>query len=1000
MVYKEHYIELYVNGKQVELESQKSLNLRFNDVLFDPTKISSTQASYSFEFEVPSTPNNDKIFDYANNLSKLNKFHSRWDAEVYADGSKIFEGSLTLNGFKNKMYKVNLVSVKNYSLDDIFGDAVMYDISGTRTDQRWYIDFDGVSSINAYNASGNSSVMFPLVSYGAFQKVSTTSSMMDVDKQYTSKFVLDKYNRWWIESFYPSLNMVETMRKCFEYKGYNVSGNLFKDDFLKDVYMSVNLADGQIPDYNLGNPKFGRIHLTCLWSSDPTGDPSANFPTYTDQELKFPYLRTSQYNYNTKGLEPSSNEIEYNFSSIRIYDMMETGHGNTCITDGQTYMWQPDEKCIVIPSDGWYKIEMSVTMRLNSSSSLTAKQWLGLSTDYDAILLNKALSLEEHNLTFTPDFKITTPLEIQLVKNYTNSDDEVELIKGKNNFMCIDGKVDNPTTSALGSGSYTNYRNYPTCFPHERLGWEARINGLPWGYNDGVGQITPTETDSLGDHWSSRLGDVDYSRYGYVYKDNELMCYDPIVNPNFIMGVTSMGNKLGGGCAAVIKNGYGWSSLDSEKHSVMYNQNGYDNIYSGNFDDGNFQYSSSTFNQNTYIDAPQCTFSQTNKSISSRIYAMVYLNKDDTLRLLGIHRAYETMDGVNVTYDTSATVDLTIQAATPESESVLRFKNYGYNSPIEFDDKLRLSNWLSKEKKVSEWIQNIADAFNLDILQNGNNVTINTKKKIGQFSNYAIDIDDRVNSAEAESKGIDYPKSMAVKYKIDTDEWGAENSVLEQPGGEAKMNEADWKKYIDSGFTKIMLNDDSYVTTTSDKNLQFSYTWYDNFTWNEVNEMGVQQPIEVVLRLPVISKFTYMIDGYDYEESMKHDGYGLSQRFWFKPQPVQFISGGLSTNTYVWTASYPSEKVDLYVPVNEKNGMNLSYKTTENSLLNNYFHIGAYLSSNFVELEVYLTPNEYTSIKNGAFVRFDSDLYYPVEVGGYDPSGYNPTTLKLMKKVV
>ena len=33
MVYKEHYIEIYVNGKLLELESQDSLNLRFQNTL-------------------------------------------------------------------------------------------------------------------------------------------------------------------------------------------------------------------------------------------------------------------------------------------------------------------------------------------------------------------------------------------------------------------------------------------------------------------------------------------------------------------------------------------------------------------------------------------------------------------------------------------------------------------------------------------------------------------------------------------------------------------------------------------------------------------------------------------------------------------------------------------------------------------------------------------------------------------------------------------------------
>ena len=51
------------------------------------------------------------------------------------------------------------------------------------------------------------------------------------------------------------------------------------------------------------------------------------------------------------------------------------------------------------------------------------------------------------------------------------------------------------------------------------------------------------------------------------------------------------------------------------------------------------------------------------------------------------------------------------------------------------------------------------------------------------------------------------------------------------------------------------------------------------------------------------------------------------------------------------------------------------------------------------KLDVYLSPDEYNRIKMGALVRFDSDLYYPIELSAYDPSGTNPTELKLMKKV-
>ena len=138
-----------------------------------------------------------------------------------------------------------------------------------------------------------------------------------------------------------------------------------------------------------------------------------------------------------------------------------------------------------------------------------------------------------------------------------------------------------------------------------------------------------------------------------------------------------------------------------------------------------------------------------------------------------------------------------------------------------------------------------------------------------------------------------------------------------------------------------------------------------------------------------------MIDGYDYTESLKHDGYSLTQRFWWKPRP---------TSMYVWTRTYPAERVWIYEPTNLYTNyrdiyLNLSYKDTENSILTQYFNLAPYLASNYVEVEAYISPDEYNMIKNGALIRFDKDLYYPVEINGYDPSGYNPTEIKMMKKL-
>lgn len=972
MIYKEHFIELFVNGEKVELESQNSLNLRFNNVLYDPEKVSSTQAEYSFEFSAPSTPKNDRIFDYANNLSKLNKFHQRYNAEVYADGTIIFQGSLILNGYKEKHYQCNLVSVKLYSLEDIFGDAVLTDIP-------WEIPFEGGGSgnytIDYYNSQSEPDAVFPLVSYGAFQKSARYKD--SVGNDYTSKFDLDKYNRWYVESFYPSLNMLKTVKKAFEWKGYTVNGDVFQNAFLKDIFMSCNLADEQSPEYNLANPKFGKVDLTVQWTN-PLDTPGTFFPDYSSgstygltQNLKFPYMRASGYVIDlTQGSGMTTvSDPEYNWTEIKSYDMLSSTDGGTVtLNQPASYMYQPNEHLIVIPADGFYKIELTVSANLITTGQLTATQYVHEQfSDFDVI----SNEVTEKDITFNPDFKITTPLEIQLVKNY---EEDIELIKGKNNFRCHDGYPDNETEGNFGK--YTNYSNWTTCFPHQKL-------GSYWLLSE-----PPTKTDSFGNEY---LYETD-TTMGYIPYDGDLFCYDPVTNPKFICGFTTMGNKVGNGCGAVIKNGYSWSKLHSEKHDAFYLQPGYEIGEIVNYAGDEYSWMHSEKNKNVYTDSPANTFSQSSNSMNGKVCCMVYLKKNDVLQLYGIHRAYDNLNGQSVTYQTSATVNLKIEAASNQSYPNLLNRNFGYNSNSDFSYDLKLTNFLNKEKKVSEWIQNVFDAFNFQITQDSNTVTIDTKKRFIRDFPYAIDIDNRVNSNEAEASRIEYPKTMAVKYKIDTDEWGFEQSVTPKE----KLNDPDWKDYGDSGFTEITLSDDAYETSTSDKNLQFSYTWYDNFNWYPVNSSFEQEEGDPsTLTIPVISKYSYMIDGYDYDESMKHDGYGQPQRFWFKPA---------ATTSYVYTRTYPAERIQIYEPKNlwtdyRDNNLNLSYKTTEPSLLLEYFNITPYLSSNYVTVNVYLSPEEYKAIKNGCAIHFDSDIYYAVEINGYDCTGNNPTELKMIKKI-
>lgn len=963
MIYKEHTIELVVNKKQVDID--KSFNVRLNSVINDPVKLDYTQAEYSFEFEIPATKTNNIIFDYANNLSKTNKFHQRYTAELYADGNLIFQGTLTLNSYKDGMYSCNLVNVKIYSLDEIFSGMTMNKIEGME------IDFSGVTSMNAMNQESNPIATFPLVSYGAFQKDPVSADT--VGATYTSKFDLDKYNRWYVESFYPSINMVETLKKAFESKGYTVGGDVFQDPVLRQIYMSTNLADEQVPQYNLGNPSFGNVQLSATTTLDSLG---------YQQELKFPYEKVQLLHF----VEDEEDHY-YNFDNVMIYDLLSSG-----VTTDQSpsYMYQPNEHIIVIPKSGFYKIELSATTTI-SNGSITAAVHKRSDDGYSWTFNDESI---------TKSLSSTTPFEIALVRNY---DDNYELIKGKNNIEYANGSPSSSATTWL------------TCFPHEApvqaklptekndlyIVNETRMGGRrssDSSSNGSSSNITSASGNFSGYRGTTRGGTIDptgggrvYStaKYGYMYQDGEVMVYDQAVSPAFICGLSS----YQGGVSSVMRNGYSWSKSESRLNEVFAPVHGYDYVYRTSGSTPTITGDPTSYNANSYINTPffgRCTASTTN--MSGNISCMVWLEKDDILQLFGVSRAYFTSNGQVVTYNPSTSVWLRITAFSDRNYNLIKADNANrYEAPIEYSDKLNLPNFFNKEKEVKEWVEDITKAFNLEMSQYGNTVQFNTKKQNKSLIT-SVDLDDRVNSYDIKSQRIDYPRSMAVQYKTDTDEWGFERSAVEKSGGsESILNTDDWYKYADSGFTKIILNDDSYATSENNVTTNFSYTWYQNFNHYQTDSAQTEQEeSSTTISIPCISKYSYMFDGYDYTESMKHDGYGLTQRFWFKPEVTELS---------VWTNTYPAEEMFISTPKNVLEGLNLSYKTEENSLLQRYFNPQAYLSSNIIDFEVYLSSDEYNLIKNGAYVHVDKDVYIPLEISGYDCGGDNPTELKLMKRV-
>ena len=464
-----------------------------------------------------------------------------------------------------------------------------------------------------------------------------------------------------------------------------------------------------------------------------------------------------------------------------------------------------------------------------------------------------------------------------------------------------------------------------------------------------------------------------YKSLGYVSSDG-MFPYDQAVSTAFICGYSSMGNE----CVSVMRRGYSWSRLSSVYNKIMATVSGMTLLYaeSGQTKEKATQYQTNTYPKTSHT----LTKTKSSNNGSFSVTCLTYLKRNDILEPMAIQRDYE---GQRYAYSLDGR--LTVQAITNRGEEALRNDKYfSALSPTEFPTQLNLFDFTNQETKASDWITNIQKAFNLEIKTEGNTVTIDVKKTPNSRIGYAVDIDDRINQDEAESEYISYPRSMSVKYKINKDEWGFEKTVSQD-----HINDADWYDYGDSGYTVIQLNDDTYETSSQDIQTDFSYTYYDIFKFKNVDVNGNEGSNEKLILLPVIELSQYMADGYGYDEAMKHDGYSLSQRFWFRQSP--------STDG-VYLHDNLHEFVNFSIPTNHLDDFNLSYKDSETSILTEYFTCNPMLDSNYVNVEVYMSPSEYKDIKNGSFVHFDSDLYVVSEMEGYDPSGIDKVSLKLIKK--
>lgn len=928
-----HTLEIIVNGVPIDLYDE-GVNLRINRVINDPTKITTTQAEYSFTFNLPITPTNSKAFNYANISSKSNKFSGRFKCEVYADNISIFTGTIKVTEVSDNSFKCNLFKSKINTIESIFGESTMNEIN-------WKVPFKGTSTINEVNADESTKYFFPLVAYSLFQKVpwNTTDSG---NRRYSEKYKIDYSNRFYYNSFVPSLNLVELLKKCCELKGYQLQGDIISDKILNDIYLSNYIADEQDPLYNYGDTDMGELSFDFDFHNTTIQNSVGSM-----EFIEYPLTYIPPY--------PGVNNRDNlrNYDTAFVYPIMME-HNNAIINNIKNESKMLVNGGVQIPADGWYQIELDADFGVSPSQATLEDCYLatGLTIDYGS-----ELGYERQMGNVDVPYSLEAmPVEIQILK-----------------YNAEDGNVDNLSHELIYKGDYPNEQPW-----YEGLSTEiisdlriAKRGAAPWSVT--VNVTGSTEGQSV------------------------TTAVDPFNNPDFVCGLSQSNFSRS---VAYRKNGYSWNTDYTSESNSLYNCNGYYiKMSQGN---GTYQYLAGTANQNTLVGAAStsCVASTTRHS-KGKCSMIIKLVKGDMLVPFIQGRLYyaespssraDESSMIPKLYQMEAKGTIKVKAIAPWNISSNKLS---YNMNSLFDKELNLGNFNNNQQKISDFFNDVQKAFNLSFEQDGNAIILN-KNKLTKDVTAPVDIDNKTNTSDAEFISIDFPRSIEVKYKIDTEEEGFYRSV-EDNTNEEQMQSNNWKDYGDYGYSKVNISNADDATDLN-QSLNFSYNWNRDFS---VLDYSVYDPsISVIetyktVNIPVIGKTDWWIEGLDYEGNSQYDGRGLTQRMWFRGNQtdVEIPVNGKYDETDDW---YKITLTSNFKQYNNNNVVYLNYKNGVNTLLGKYFNLDINSASDRVDIEVYLTPMEYQLISMGSSVHFDDNIYKVIEINGYDPSGENPTKLSLI----
>lgn len=936
-------IELYIDTHLCDIPNPESLGIRLNKVLINPSELNTKDAQYSYTITIPSTPINNEVLRYANVEEVNDKFNHDYQAQLYVNSIKIFDGRFRLNEIDAEgNFKGNLVIPAKKTVKDLFGDTKMHEIK-----TEWPIDFsDMVSSLNYWNKQeGIQSCMFPYVLYGLLPKVP------DAEGNYTGKTVWDESVRLGIEDFPPSINCMQAIERLFSSlkdesgNARKIGGTAFNDPRLLNLYMSYSNPTDYKQEWNWGD--LGKMRIAGKWSNyKPTqGESNQQIQNY-EKNLYINYDDRTAYTVNL--LNSTMTEIDTTKSFDKGYNIKEV---ESLDRAGKKYL----SHRIVIPVSGLYKVSFKANISVNTEEN--ESRW-----NRDAkvkFVSGKYKHRKTSNLFNNKSY------EIKILRDFGSGD------------FALDSE-----------GIDLNYfrNNYPQNYP-----WTDQTKNVyyfPSASRKSVFMVDPSVNQRLigGFHWGKKT-DSERNPHGDDF------AHIMSIKPGWSWDVTfSQSEKI---FSAIKSGGYDVWGYPPKIENGVYDDDLVDDLSSEDEEETSISdLKLDWYESNKYkIDLEGVTNSIERSGDSKgngEFYQVIWLNAGEAVTVAAVSDEGTANTSGNRTYGWTIheiDFDLTIEPFRTDVEWIKIDSDGVGTAPMKWDDKsnfrsgnIDLIKFLPSDQKVDEWLDNFCKAFNLQLTENDKGkFELNVKQSSQMYSTASlIDLDSKTTIAKRTNESLGLPAVFELGFKVNEEEQGFVNAK------ENSLENLDGGGKIETGS----IDGSTVAQTTS-----FSYNWF--------TPIYLKKDKDLNLLLPMISNREVWNQDSSYKEMIGKIYTNYAQRFWYRSKDLYNL-GAIWENRDLLEDN--DRLQDFYIPqltdtLSGESRMVLHYKNEPYSILRNYFSVIVTNNSNYTQVECYLTPDEYQRINGLNLAKLNGDLYYIANLEGYDPMGRDKTKLKLIRKL-